>query len=145
MEKFEINLLNFGWNEWLQKELQSFENEMKKLDNMDFGKKIAESINKRFCQVCFFGSVIGRVEGVNLCRDCIENMYECEEYNGKQMPTKRKNSYEWHVRRRRQDAFEYFWRSWHENAFLRTRLDEMGVDSDNEIRTKLYDLDPLPR
>lgn len=109
----------------------------------DLVKKIAERFEKRFCGVCFFGSVVGNVEGVPLCRDCLVNMYETVEQNGVPMPTKRSDRYEWHIRQRRADAFEYMWKIGHENAFLRTRLDELGVDSYNEIRTKLYGLEPL--
>lgn len=105
----------------------------------DLAKKIEERFEKRFCSVCFFGSVAGKVEGAPLCRDCMVNMYDAElDGEGNLWPKKRSVNYEWHIRQRRADAFEYMWKIFHENAFLRTRLDELGVDSFNEIRTKLY-------
>ena len=110
----------------------------------DLAKKIAERFEKRFCGVCFFGSVVGNVERVPLCRDCMGNMYETElDDEGNPWPKKRSRNYEWHIRQRRGDAYEYLWKVLHENAFLRTRLDELGIDSYNEIRTKLYGLDPI--
>ena len=138
--KFDVRLDPVDFRPGLRQKIDEFEKLVEPHFSVrDLGKKIAERFEKRFCAVCFFGSVVVNVEGVPLCRDCMVNMYDTEpDGEGNLWPKKRSVNYEWHIRLRRADAFEYMWKICHENAFLRTRLDELGVDSFNEIRTKLY-------
>ena len=94
----------------LQEQLDRFRKRVENEQKLRDGSSVySRRLNDRFCEVCFFGKVEGVCEGMHLCKDCMDHMYEFGVDQFNTALVRRRTEYRWYIMEQRQRVYEAFY------------------------------------